>query len=169
MSLRVILQTRRLPFAPKIVQLVWRTLWKSTTPTPPIRIVGPIRDNPSCGRHRSAKRDNNNGMVAPGFAHGPNDLHRPLSAQALQASRCMTGGELMKWTSRHSRRPQRRKVCQCERDTLENGLIMRGLNGCRASMTRQTSAYLRTATRCSTSIASYGMVFAVTAHTPACA
>ena len=59
------------------------TILKSTTPTTPIRIVGPIRVNPWCGLRRSAKRDGNNGMGGPGLAHGPNDLHRPFIRPGL--------------------------------------------------------------------------------------
>ena len=52
-------------------------MFKSTIPTIPIHIVGRIRGNPWCGRHRSAKRVVNNVMGEPGLAHGPNALNGP--------------------------------------------------------------------------------------------
>jgi hypothetical protein len=50
----------------KILPPVWRTIWKSTTPITPIRIVGHIRGNPWCERPPSLKRVVNNVMAGPG-------------------------------------------------------------------------------------------------------
>src|SRR6266852_272932 len=60
---------------PKILKPACLTIWRSTTPIMPIRIVGRIRDNPWCERHRLAARVVNNVMVGHGLAHGPNDLN----------------------------------------------------------------------------------------------
>jgi len=58
------------------------TILKSTTPTTPIRIVGPIRVNPWCGLRRSANATATTAW-RPGVAHGPNDLHWPFIRPGL--------------------------------------------------------------------------------------
>src|SRR6266853_3634055 len=60
---------------PKILTHACLTLWRSTTLIMPIRIVGRIRDNPWCERHRSVARVVNNVMAGPGLAHDPNALN----------------------------------------------------------------------------------------------
>jgi len=75
----------------------------------PIRIVGRIRDNPWCERHHSVALVANN--VRPAwFSVRPNDLNVSFIHQALQAGRCITGSELMKWTSRVMTRGNGRRL-----------------------------------------------------------
>src|SRR5215217_6062774 len=59
----------------KILKPVCVTSWKSTTPTTPIRIAGPIRDNLWSGRHLSVKLVASNVRVGRGLALGHNDLN----------------------------------------------------------------------------------------------
>src|SRR5712664_2682748 len=60
---------------PKILQRACMILLRSTTPITLIRIVGRIRDNPWCERHRSVALVANNVTAGHGLAYGPNDLN----------------------------------------------------------------------------------------------
>ena len=81
---------------------VWLTISRATTRIWLIHIVGRIRVNPWYGPHRSVKRAVSNDRVGPGLAHGPNHLNGHfIRPGRTSRSRCLTGNELMKWTSSH--------------------------------------------------------------------
>jgi hypothetical protein len=74
-----------------LLKLACLIILRSTTPITPIRIVGRIRANPWCGRHRSVALVVNNVMVGHGLAHGPNDLNVSFIHPGL------TSGPLHNW------------------------------------------------------------------------